>query len=76
MAQIVWTERAWKVYRSCLKYSHDEFGAKAAKRFFENVSKRTRRLEHYPLTGFIEPMLSDSKHTNSFKASSYTCMTR
>lgn len=31
MAQIVWTERAWKVYRSCLKYSHDEFGAKAAK---------------------------------------------
>ena len=59
MAQIVWTERAWKVYRSCLNYSHDEFGAKAAKRFFENVSKRTRRLEHYPLTGFIEPMLSD-----------------
>ena len=62
MAQIVWTERAWKVYRSCLKYSHDEFGAKAAKRFFENVSKRTRRLEHYPLTGFIEPMLSDIYH--------------
>ena len=40
MAQIVWTERAWKEYRSCLKYSHDEFGVKAAKRFFKKLKAR------------------------------------
>ena len=59
MAQVIWTERAWDEYRRNLLYSKDEFGAKAAKRFFENVSKRTARLEKYPLTGFIEPLLAD-----------------
>lgn len=59
MAQIKWSERAMNEYRLCLQYSQEEFGTKAAKRFFENVLKRTRRLERYPLTGFIEPMLAD-----------------
>lgn len=58
MAQIVWTKRAWDEYRSCLIYSKEEFGAKASKRFFENVQKRLRRLGTYPLTGFIEPLLA------------------
>jgi plasmid stabilization system protein ParE len=67
MAQIIWTEHAGKEYRSCLLYAKDEFGAKAAKRFYENVSKRTRRLEKYPETGFIEPLLTNRKE--NFRAS-------
>jgi plasmid stabilization system protein ParE len=61
MAQIVWTERAWNEYRKQLLYSKEEFGAKAAKHFFNNVSKRLLRLENYPLTGFIEPLLTNFK---------------
>jgi len=74
MAQIVWTQQGWEEYRNCLLYAKEEFGAKAAKRFFDNVSKRTRRLEQYPLTGFIEPLLVERKENfrgsviqNSFK---------
>ena len=59
MAQIKWTERAWDEYLSCLLYSKDEFGETTAKRFFENVSKREKRLEKYPLTGFLEPLLAE-----------------
>ena len=59
MAQVIWTERAWSEYRTQLIYSKDEFGAKAAKRFYENVSQRTNRLEKYPLTGFTEPLLQE-----------------
>ena len=61
MAQIIWTERAWAEYRAQLLYSKDEFGALAAKRFYDNVSKRTMRLEKYPLTGFPEPLLEGRK---------------
>ena len=61
MAQVIWTEKAWEEYRACLLYSKEEFGDKAAKRFFENVGKRTKRLEKYPLTGFKEPLLEERK---------------
>ena len=61
MAQIVWTERAWAEYRTQLLYSKEEFGTTAAKRFYKNVCQRTARLEKYPLTGFIEPLLEERK---------------
>ena len=35
MAQIIWSDKAWQEYRSCLLYAKGEFGAKTAKRFFE-----------------------------------------
>ena len=61
MAQIIWTERAWAEYRAQLIYSKEEFGSLAAKRFYEKVCQRTTRLEKYPLTGFLEPLLEGHK---------------
>ena len=58
MAQVVWSEKAWKEYRSCLVYSEAEFGRKAAKSFFNNVTNATKRLEAFPLIGFPEPLLA------------------
>ncbi|MCR5153084.1 MAG: type II toxin-antitoxin system RelE/ParE family toxin [Prevotella sp.] len=57
MATIIWSNRARLEYRSCLIYSNNEFGKKAARRFLEVVEKKEKQLMLSPLMGFREPLL-------------------
>ncbi len=59
--QIVWSHRAEISYSHIIDYLSDEFGAKRAMRYMNEVHSEVSKLSTQPNLGQLEPLLEGSK---------------
>lgn len=63
MAQIIWKPRAIRQLNAIIDYSVPEFGMVAFKRMDKRIQEIEKRLEMFPESFTIEPLLKNDKIT-------------
>ncbi len=66
MAQIIWKPRAIRQLNTIIDYSVPEFGMVAFKRMDKRIQEIEKRLELFPESFTIEPLLKNDKITFRF----------